>query len=133
MSKVFKIFLVLTLSFIFCVSFVYASDVTMDLPDSDSTSNSSEENSTDSNVTDENSVDETDDNSLADEYLNGAPEEENTALPEDPLADAYSHEQAVGISTNSSGLSASSIINILLIAVGIIIIFLAIAIIIRLT
>ena len=124
MSKVFKIFLVLMLSFIFCVSFVYASDVTMDLPDSDSTSNSSEENSTDSNVTD--------DNSLADEYLNGAPEEENTALPEDPLADAYSHEQAVGISTNSSGLSASSIINILLIAVGIIIIFLAIAIIIRL-
>lgn len=124
MSKVFKIFLVLTLSFIFCVSFVYASDVTMDLPDSDSTSNSSEENSTDSNVTD--------DNSLADEYLNGAPEEENTALPEDPLADAYSHEQAVGISTNSSGLSASSIINILLIAVGIIIIFFAIAIIIRL-
>ena len=124
MSKVFKIFLVLTLSFIFCVSFVYASDVTMDLPDSDSTSNSSEENSTDSNVTD--------DNSLADEYLNGAPEEENTALPEDPLADAYSHEQAVDISTNSSGLSASSIINILLIAVGIIIIFLAIAIIIRL-
>ena len=124
MSKVFKIFLVLMLSFIFCVSFVYASDVTMDLPDSDSTSNSSEENSTDSNVTD--------DNSLADEYLNGAPEEENTALPEDPLADAYSHEQAVGISTNSSGLSVSSIINILLIAVGIIIIFLAIAIIIRL-
>lgn len=124
MSKVFKIFLVLMLSFVFCMSFVYASDVTMDLPDSDSTSNSSEENSTDSNVTD--------DNSLADEYLNGAPEEENTALPEDPLADAYSHEQAVGISTNSSGLSASSIINILLIAVGIIIIFLAIAIIIRL-
>ena len=75
---------------------------------------------------DENSVDETDDNSLADEYLNGAPEEENTALPEDPLADAYLHEQAVGISTNSSGLSVSSIINILLIAVGIIIIFLAI-------
>ena len=124
MSKVFKIFLVLMLSFVFCMSFVYASDVTMDLPDSDSTSNSSEENSTDSNVTD--------DNSLADEYLNGAPEEENTALPEDPLADAYSHEQAVGISTNSSGLSASSIINILLIAVGIIIIFLAIAIIIKL-
>lgn len=124
MSKVFKIFLVLMLSFVFCMSFVYASDVTMDLPDSDSTSNSSEENSTDSNVTD--------DNSLADEYLNGAPEEENTALPEDPLADAYSHEQAVGISTNSSGLSASSIINILLIAVGIIIIFFAIAIIIRL-
>lgn len=124
MSKVFKIFLVLMLSFVFCMSFVYASDVTMDLPDSDSTSNSSEENSTDSNVTD--------DNSLADEYLNGAPEEENTALPEDPLADAYSHEQAVGISTNSSGLSASSIINILLIAVGIIIIFLAIAIIVRL-
>ena len=124
MSKVFKIFLVLMLSFVFCMSFVYASDVTMDLPDSDSTSNSSEENSTDSNVTD--------DNSLADEYLNGAPEEENTALPEDPLADAYSHEQAVGISTNSSGLSASSIINILLIAVGIIIIFLAIDIIIRL-
>ena len=124
MSKVFKIFLVLMLSFVFCMSFVYASDVTMDLPDSDSTSNSSEENSTDSNVTD--------DNSLADEYLNGAPEEENTALPEVPLADAYSHEQAVGISTNSSGLSASSIINILLIAVGIIIIFLAIAIIIRL-
>ena len=124
MSKVFKIFLVLMLSFVFCMSFVYASDVTMDLPDSDSTSNSLEENSTDSNVTD--------DNSLADEYLNGAPEEENTALPEDPLADAYSHEQAVGISTNSSGLSASSIINILLIAVGIIIIFLAIAIIIRL-
>ena len=124
MSKVFKIFLVLMLSFVFCMSFVYASDVTMDLPDSDSTSNSSPENSTDSNVTD--------DKSLADEYLSGAPEEENTALPEDPLADAYSHEQAVGISTNSSGLSASSIINILLIAVGIIIIFLAIAIIIRL-
>ena len=132
MSKVFNFSFVFTLSIVFCMSYGYASDVTMDLPDSDSTSNSSEENSTDSNVTDENSVDETDDNSLADEYLNGAPEEENTALPEDPLADAYSHEQAVGISTNSSGLSASSIINILLIAVGIIIIFFAIAIIIRL-
>ena len=91
MSKVFKIFLVLILSFIFCLN-----------------------------------------SSLENEYLNGAPEEDNTALPEDPLEDAYSHEQAVGISTNSSGLSVSSIINILLIAVGIIIIFLAIAIIIRL-
>lgn len=129
MSKVFKIFLVLTLSFIFCVSFVYASDVTMDLPSNDT--EASDEEVTDSETTNGETANTTD-NSLADEYLNGAPEEDNTTLPEDPLADAYSHEQAVGISTNSSGLSASSIINILLIAVGIIIIFLAIAIIIRL-
>ena len=129
MSKVFKIFLVLTLSFIFCVSFVYASDVTMDLPSNDT--EASDEEVTDSETTNGETANTTD-NSLADEYLEGAPEEDNTTLPEDPLADAYSHEQAVGISTNSSGLSASSIINILLIAVGIIIIFLAIAIIIRL-
>lgn len=129
MSKVFKIFLVLTLSFIFCVSFVYASDVTMDLPSNDT--EASDEEVIDNETTNGEAANTTN-NSLEDEYLNGAPEEENTALPEDPLADAYSHEQAVGISTNSSGLSASSIINILLIAVGIIIIFLAIAIIIRL-
>ena len=129
MSKVFKIFLVLTLSFIFCVSFVYASDVTMDLPSNDT--EASDEEVTDSETTNGETANTTD-NSLADEYLNGAPEEDNTTLPEDPLANAYSHEQAVGISTNSSGLSVSSIINILLIAVGIIIIFLAIAIIIRL-
>ena len=129
MSKVFKIFLVLTLSFIFCVSFVYASDVTMDLPSNDT--EASDEEVTDSETTNGETANTTD-NSLADEYLEGAPEGDNTTLPEDPLADAYSHEQAVGISTNSSGLSASSIINILLIAVGIIIIFLAIAIIIRL-
>lgn len=126
MSKVFKIFLVLILSFIFCLNFVYASNVTMDLPNNNS-------ESADENVTNNENITNTDSNSsLEDEYLNGAPEEDNTALPEDPLEDAYSHEQAVGISTNSSGLSVSSIINILLIAVGIIIIFLAIAIIIRL-
>ena len=125
MSKVFKIFLVLILSFIFCLNFVYASNVTMDLPNNNS-------ESVDENVTNNASNNENTTNSLENEYLNGAPEEDNTALPEDPLEDAYSHEQAVGISTNSSGLSVSSIINILLIAVGIIIIFLAIAIIIRL-
>lgn len=129
MSKVFKIFLVLILSFIFCVSFVYASDVTMDLPSNDT--EASDEEVIDNETTNGETVNTTN-NSLADEYLEGAPEEDNTTLPEDPLADAYSHEQAVGISTNSSGLSVSSIINILLIAVGIIIIFLAIAIIIRL-
>ena len=108
---------------------MYASDVTMDLPSNDT--EASDEEVTDSETTNGETANTTD-NSLADEYLNGAPEEDNTTLPEDPLADAYSHEQAVGISTNSSGLSVSSIINILLIAVGIIIIFLAIAIIIRL-
>lgn len=131
MSKVFKIFLVLILSFIFCISFVYASDVTMDLPNNDTSSGTTNEEILNNETSNENSNNATTDNSLANEYLEGSTDE-NTALPEDPLADAYSHEQAVGISTNSSGLSASSIINILLIAVGIIIIFLAIAIIIRL-
>lgn len=126
MSKVFKILLVLILSFIFCISFVHASDVTMDLPSDDTSMGET------SNEADNENLDNTiEDNSLADEYLEGSTDE-NTALPEDPLANAYSHEQAVGISNNSSGLSISSIINILLIAVGIIIIFLAIAIIIRL-
>lgn len=130
MSKVFKIFLVLILSFIFCISFVYASDVTMDLPNNDTSTGTSNEDVSNNDVTNEDSTNTETDGSLADEYLDGAMD--NTALPEDPLSDAYSHEQAVGISTNSSGLSVSSIINILLIAVGIIIIFLAIAIIIRL-
>lgn len=130
MSKVFKIFLVLILSFIFCISFVYASDVTMDLPNNDTSTGTSNEDVSNNDVTNEDLTNTETDGSLADEYLDGAMD--NTALPEDPLSDAYSHEQAVGISTNSSGLSVSSIINILLIAVGIIIIFLAIAIIIRL-
>lgn len=129
MSKIFKIFLVLILSFIFCIGFVYASDVTMDLPNNDISETSNEDISNDESA-DANTTNTETENSLSDEYLNGAMD--NTALPEDPLSDAYTHEQAVGISTNSSGLSASSIINILLIAVGIIIIFLAIAIIIRL-
>ena len=130
MSKVFKIFLILILSFIFCLNFVYASNVTMDLPNNNS--ESVDENVTNNASNNENTTNTDSNSSLEDEYLNGAREEDNTALPEDPLEDAYSHEQAVGISTNSSGLSVSSIINILLIAVGIIIIFLAIAIIIRL-
>lgn len=129
MSKIFKIFLVLILSFIFCIGFVYASDVTMDLPNNDISETSNEDISNDESA-DANTTNTETENSLSDEYLNGAMD--NTALPEDPLSDAYTHEQAVGISTNSSGLSVSSIINILLIAVGIIIIFLAIAIIIRL-
>lgn len=131
MSKVFKILLVLILSFIFCISFVYASDVTMDLPSNDTSLEGTNEDASTNEITDENLDNATTDNSLADEYLEGSTDE-NTTLPEDPLANAYSHEQAVGISTNSSGLSVASIINILLIAVGIIIIFLAIAIIIRL-
>ncbi len=130
MSKVFKIFLLLILSFIFCISFVYASDVTMDLPNNDTSTGTSNEDVSNNDVTNEDLTNTETDGSLADEYLDGAMD--NTALPEDSLSDAYSHEQAVGISTNSSGLSVSSIINILLIAVGIIIIFLAIAIIIRL-
>lgn len=130
MSKVFKIFLVLILSLFFCLNFAYASNVTVDSPNN--TSESVGENVLNNESSNENTNNSESNSSLEDEYLNGAPEEDNTALPEDPLGDAYSHEQAVGISTNSSGLSVSSIINILLIAVGIIIIFLAIAIIIRL-
>lgn len=130
MSKVFKILFVLILSFIFCISFVYASDVTMDLPNNTASETVNEE-PTNNTVSNGNVASNSNtDNSLANEYLEGS--NDNSILASNPLGDSSSHEQPVGISTNSSGLSISSIINILLIAVGIIIIFLAIAIIIRL-
>lgn len=81
MSKFLKFFSI-NIKFYFCLNFVYASNVTMDLPNNNS--ESVDENVTNNASNNENTTNTDSNSSLEDEYLNGAPEEDNTALPEDP-------------------------------------------------
>ena len=112
-KKVLKILFIFLILFSFCMSYIYATDIDFDL-----------QNNEFSTVQDTHNVD-------------GAGNEtvENTEIPGDTV-DTDSTAESLNPSSIStapeSGLSVSNIINILLITVGVIIILLAIAIIIRL-
>ena len=118
-KKVLKILFIFLILFSFCMSYIYATDIDFNLQNNDS-----------STVQDTNNIDgignETDGDAILDE---------NTEIPGDTV-DTDTTTEALNPSSVStapeSGLSVTNIINILLITVGVIIILLAIAIIIRL-
>lgn len=142
-KKLFKILLILTLVLSFYITFSFATDINLNLPGTDPTQTSNDQpiNNPDANSEINNSVDNngvngddtTNDTNIVDD---------NTQAPVDnPLGEggdvstAPSDIQTVQPTTTTSsdsGLSATNIINILLITVGVILILLAIAIIIKL-
>lgn len=122
---VLRVSLILLMVFVFCVSLVHASsDINFDLPGVDNstpnteTSNNNETSNSDNSQINNNNVDNTTNNDADTDISNPT---ETEVL------------QSAGVSSApETGLSVTNIINILLIAVGVILILLAIAILIRL-
>ena len=119
-KKVLKVLFIFLILFSFCMSYIYATDIDFNLQN-DETNIVEDDNNNVNGI-----QNEADENTVFDE---------NTEIPGD-IFDTDSTTEALhpsSISTSSeSGLSIGNIINILLITVGVIIILLAIAIIIRL-
>ena len=137
-KKSLKIFLNLLVIFSLCTICSSAANINLNLPGTDNTQSNnsinSEEpinNQTASNqVTDNNTTNAniTDNNAI---NSNNIVDNNDTTIPDNPLDDMQTLQPATNESSNS-GLSVTNIINILLITVGVILILLAIAIMIRL-
>ena len=133
-----KIFLILLVIFSLCTICSSAANINLNLPGTDNTqSNNSinseepinnqtasnqvpDNNTTNANITDNNAINS-----------NNIVDNNDTTIPDNPLDDMQTLQPTTNESSNS-GLSVTNIINILLITVGVILILLAIAIMIRL-
>lgn len=115
-----KIFLILLVAFVSLTTFVYATDINLDLPGTDSSTDNTD-NSNNSEVSNNTeTANQENNNNVVDNTLNNNNSESEVLQP-------------TGISSaQETSLGISSIINIIFIAVGVIIILLAIAILIRL-
>lgn len=122
-KKSLKIFLILLVLFGICTICSSAANINLDLPGIDNTQLTN--NTTDNSIIDNSQIegDTTNTNNILD-YTE--PTTQDT-----PLDDMQTLQPTAGSSSNS-GLSVTNIINILLITVGVILILLAIAIMIRL-
>lgn len=125
-KKVFKIFIIMLLIFSFCISYVSATNIDLNLPGTSTTTNTETNNEVqvpaNNEVSSNNSVDTNIDNSNVNDVIDNI----GTSTPAESL-------QPSGISTSSeTELGITNIINILLITVGVILILLSIAILIRL-
>lgn len=136
--KVLKIIFILFVIFSFCISYVFATDINLNLPgttnnnsENTSISNQEEENQNSANINAQNqavqnsesveNVDNNQNNEIVDDDASTLGDQESETL------------QPMDVSTApENGLGITNIINILLITVGVILILLAIAIIIRL-
>ena len=122
-KKSLKIMFILFLIFGFCISYVQASDVNLNLPGT-TTNQTDTNNNGNQNVANQVGNEE---NATTDDLNQEANFDSPLSPPE------TENLQSSGINTTSeSGLGINGIINILLITVGVILILLAIAIIIRL-
>ena len=137
-KKSLKIFLILLVIFSLCTICSSAANINLNLPGTDNTqSNNSinseepinnqtasnqvpDNNTTNANITDNNAINS-----------NNIVDNNDTTIPDNPLDDMQTLQPTTNESSNS-GLSVTNIINILLITVGVILILLAIAIMIRL-
>lgn len=114
-----KIFLILLVAFVSLTTFVCATDINLDLPRTDSPTDNID-NSNNSEVPNNTDTTNQENNNVIDNTLNNNNSESEVLQP-------------TGISSaQETSLGISSIINIIFIAVGVIIILLAIAILIRL-
>ncbi len=125
-QKVLKILFILFILLSICINYIYATDIDMDLPNNNSNVFDSSEN-TNQNI--ENTITDTNSENTANTLENIADSitDDDASLPS-----AETLSPSVISTSQESGLSTTNIINILLITVGVIIILLAIAIIIRL-
>lgn len=118
-QKIFKIIFVLLLIFTFSISYVLATDINLDLPSAENTENvENTENNLDANNSTDNTL----------ENLSNTEQIENT---NNDTSEEVLQPQLLS-SANETGLTTTNIINILLITVGVILVLLAIAILIRL-
>ena len=125
-QKVLKILFILFILLSICINYIYATDIDMDLPNNNSNVFDSSEN-TNQNI--ENTITDTNSENTANTLENIA---DSIADDDVSLPSAETLSPSVISTSQESGLSTTNIINILLITVGVIIILLAIAIIIRL-
>lgn len=117
---VFRILLILFLIFVFCMSAVNASsDISFDLPGVNNSTSTNE--TTNNNEVTNSSNDDTTVNSTGDDIFDNTDPNPSESLQPSSISSAP-----------ETGLGTSNVINILLIAVGVILILLAIAILIRL-
>lgn len=136
-KKSLRIFLILLVIFSLCTICSSAANINLNLPGTDNTqtnnpvnsetsnngqtpNNQESDNNTTANMTDTNAIDS-----------NNMVDNNDTTVADNPLDDMQTLQPTAGESSNS-GLSVTNIINILLITVGVILILLAIAIMIRL-
>lgn len=114
-----KIFLILLVAFVSLTTFVYATDINLYLPETNSSTDNTD-NSNNSEVSNNTDTANQENNNVVDNTLNNNNSESEVLQP-------------TGISSaQETSLGISSIINIIFIAVGVILILLAIAILIRL-
>lgn len=141
-KKIFRIVLILFVLFYFCTSYVNATGINLNLPGT-TTDNTQGNAVTNQEVQDNNTqapTDNTVQNPTSNEQTNQVQNPDNTLTDDNttyditpPSSDGTDTLTPSGISSASeSGLGVTNIINILLITVGVIIIALAIAILIRL-
>ena len=138
-KKSLKIFLILLVIFSLCTICSSAANINLNLPGTDNTQSNNSVNSeepinnqTASNqVTDNNTTNNSDITDANATDSNNIVDNNDTTIPDNPLDDMQTLQPTTNESSNS-GLSVTNIINILLITVGVILILLAIAIMIRL-
>lgn len=136
LQKVLKIVFILLILASFCISYVYATDINLNLP---STGNDPLSTNPTVNPDGSSTPDDTGTSNIQDLLNNlegNDSQEQNNLVDDDPMSDIGSSGtetiQPSGVSNApESGLGITNIINILLITVGVILILLAIAIIIR--
>lgn len=122
-KKIMKLFLILALILGFCATYVFATDINLNLPGADiNQADNTSNTNTDINQNIENDQNNEDQN-IQNDISN---EDDNSSILPDQLQPSSIN------SGTESGLNTTNIINILLITVGVILILLAIAIIIRL-
>lgn len=129
-KKSLKIFLILLVLFAFCTICSSAANINLNLPGTDNTQDSND-TATNNQTVDNNQVANNAQNDTNVTDTNNIPDSTEPTIPDNPLDDMQTLQPTVGESSNS-GLSVTNIINILLITVGVILILLAIAIMIRL-
>lgn len=130
---VLRVSLILLMVFVFCVSLVHASsDINFDLPGVDNSTPNTE--TSDNNENSNSNNNQIDNGTVVDDNTNNAVVDDNTDTDIDVSSPSETEVlQSAGVSSApETGLSTTNIINILLIAVGVILILLAIAILIRL-
>lgn len=110
-QKIIKIFILLVL-FIFSINYVYAANIDLNMPGISDNTDQNAQNSDAFNNLEQNLIDDEDDNI--------------------PVQDSATILPSSATSAPQDGLSITNIINILLITIGVVIIFLSIAILIRL-
>lgn len=137
-QKILKVIFILAILFSFCIGYVSATGIDLNLPGTNPDPNQSTSNDMLNNSGNQGDI-TNNPNSSQDDMLNNPNTSQNDQPINDPFANSTANTyvptenlSATNVSSQETGLGITNIINILLITVGVIIILLAIAIMIRL-